>query len=109
MNFDGRGRLNGEDNVDSAGNQLTGYVSSIGYNQAGQVTGLNLGNGVSESYGYSADRLQLTSQTATSFAGSLINLKYIYQTVTGDSGVGTSANNSGQLMAISGSIGALAA
>jgi YD repeat-containing protein len=105
MTFDGRGRLSGEDNVDGANNVLTSYVSSIGYNGAGQVTGLNLGNGVNETYGYSADRLQLTSQTATSFTGTLINLKYIYQTVAGDSGVGTTANNSGQLMMISGTIG----
>jgi RHS repeat-associated protein len=105
MNRDSRGRLSGEDNVDAADNVLTSYVSSIGYNEAGQTTGLSLGNGVSENYGYSADRLQLTSQTATSFAASLINVKYIYQTVMGDSGFGTSANNSGQLMMISGSIG----
>jgi RHS repeat-associated protein len=35
----------------------------------------------------------------------LINVKYIYQTVMDDSGFGTSGNNSGQLMMISGSIG----
>jgi RHS repeat-associated protein len=105
MNRDSRGRLGGEDNVDAADNVLTSYVSSIGYNEAGQTTGLSLGNGVSENYGYSADRLQLTSQTATSFAESLINVKYIYQTVAGDSGALTTANNSGQLMMISGAIG----
>jgi hypothetical protein len=38
------------------------------------VTGLTLGNGVVESYGYDTNRLQLTSQTATSGAISLINL-----------------------------------
>src|SRR5712692_4014242 len=80
MNHDSRGRLSGEDNVDGANNVLTSYVSSIGYNEAGQVTGLNLGNGVNESYGYTADRLQLTSQTAIVGATPLINVKYIYQT-----------------------------
>ena len=105
MNFDGRARLSGEDNVDTANSVLTSYVSSIGYNEAGQTTGLSLGNGVNETYGYSIDRLQLTSQTATVGTRPLIDLKYIYQMVAGDSGAGTTAANSGQLMLISGAIG----
>ena len=45
------------------------YLSGIGYNAAGQVTGLTLGNGVSETYGYESNRMQLTSQTATKSGG----------------------------------------
>jgi len=105
MNRDGRGRLSGEDNVDNSNNVLTSYISSIGYNQAGQVTGSSLGNGVNEAYGYSADRLQLTSQTATAGATSLINVQYIYQAPLGYSGTLTTAGNSGQLIQISGTIG----
>ena len=43
---------------------VTGYVSNIGYNIAGQVTGDTLGNGVTEQFGYDTNRLQLTSQKA---------------------------------------------
>ena len=94
---------------DNAGrfNGLTGYVSSIGYNVAGQVTGDTLGNGVTETYGYDANRMQLTSQTATQAAANerLMNLTYGYQASAGQMGSGTTAGNAGQLMSISGTIG----
>ena len=35
------------------------YLSGMSYNLAGQVTGLKLGNGVVESYGYDTNRLQI--------------------------------------------------
>ncbi|MEK6410559.1 MAG: hypothetical protein AABN34_26845 [Acidobacteriota bacterium] len=41
------------------------YLTSATYNGIGQLTGTSLGNGVSESYGYDANRMQLTSQIAT--------------------------------------------
>jgi hypothetical protein len=78
VNRDTRGRLSGLDKVDSLGNVLGTYMSGVGYNVAGQVTGLSLGNGVSEGYGYSADRLQLTSQTATRGVTTLMSLTYNY-------------------------------
>src|SRR6185503_6627979 len=43
MNFDSRGRMIGEDKVDTAGSVLTSYVSGIGYNAAGQVTSMTSG------------------------------------------------------------------
>ena len=48
---------------------LGSYLTSVTYNGIGQLTGTNLGNGVSESYGYDANRMQLTSQTATKSGG----------------------------------------
>jgi hypothetical protein len=75
---DTRGRMSGLDKVDSLGNVLGTYMSGVGYNVAGQMTGLSLGNGVSEGYGYSADRLQLTSQTATRGVTTLMSLTYNY-------------------------------
>lgn len=69
------------------------YLSNIIYNAAGQVTGQTLGNGVVESYGYDANRLQLTSQTATNGATSLINLVYSYAASTGQNGANTTVGN----------------
>lgn len=100
MNHDSRGRFSGEDKVDAGGSVLTSYASSIGYNVAGQITGLNLGNGVNETYSYSSNRLQLTSQSSTKGASTLTNLSYNYQASAGASGVGTTAGNSGQLMSV---------
>ena len=106
-NHDTRGRTNGLDKVDSSGNVLSSYLTSVGYGTAGQVTSVALANGVNETYGYSADRLQLTSQTATKGA-TLMSLTYSYAASAGASGVGTTAGNSGQLMSISGTINSAA-
>jgi RHS repeat-associated protein len=103
VNRDARGRLSGVDKVDSGGGTLLSYLSNVGYNTAGQVTGLNLGNGVSETFRYSDDRLQLTSQTATK-GSTLMNLTYSYAATALQSGAGTTAGNSGQLMSIGGTI-----
>jgi len=97
VTHDNFGRLNG----------LTGYVSSIGYSVAGQVTGDTLGNGVVEAFGYDANRLQLTSQTATKSGNTLMNLTYGYNATAGQMGSGSTAGNAGQLMSISGTIGGL--
>jgi RHS repeat-associated protein len=83
----------------------TNYLSSIGYNTAGYVTGLTLGNGVVENFGYSADRLQLTSQTATKSGTTLMSLAYDYDASSGENGSGSTAGNSGQLMGVTENIG----
>src|SRR5262249_27059734 len=75
MNYDTRGRLLGEDKVNSSGTVLTTYLSNIGYNVAGQTMGLTMGNGVNEIYSYSPDRLQLTRQQATK-GTTLMDLNY---------------------------------
>jgi hypothetical protein len=101
---DAGGRLSGMDKVDTSNNVLLSYLSNVGYNTAGQVTGLSLGNGVEESYGYSSDRLQMTSQTAVKGTTSLMSLSYGYSATAGQSGAGTTAGNSGQMMSVSGTV-----
>jgi RHS repeat-associated protein len=98
-NHDMRGRLNGIDKL-SGGLFVSSYVSGVVYNTAGQETGLTDGSGVAESYTYSNDRLQLTRQTAVKGATTLMDLNYSYASTTGASGVGATAGDSGQLMAI---------
>ncbi|MEK6300191.1 MAG: RHS repeat-associated core domain-containing protein [Acidobacteriota bacterium] len=101
VNHDDKGRMQSLTNEPG---DTSGYLTAIGYNIAGQVTGLTLANGVVESYGYDANRLQLTTQTATKGATSLMNLTYNYQASTGQMGAGSTAGNAGQLMTISGTI-----
>jgi len=85
------------------------YLTSVTYDGIGQLTGTALGNGVAESYGYDANRMQLTSQTATKSGGpanGLMNLTYGYQASAGQMGAGSTAGNAGQLMTISGTMAA---
>jgi hypothetical protein len=85
-NYDDRGRMS----------DMPGYLNGMTYNAAGQVTGFNVvtssGNTVlSESFGYDATRLQLTSQVATKNGGptgGLMNLNYSYQATAGQMGAG---------------------
>jgi RHS repeat-associated protein len=67
------------------------------------MTNFNLANGVNESYGYSADRRQLTSQTAVK-GSTLMSLTYGYSATAGQMGASTTAGNTGQLVSISGTI-----
>ncbi len=82
------------------------YLTSVTYNNIGQLTGTSLGNGVSESYGYDANRMQLTTQTATKSGGptgGLMNLTYAYQASAGQMGAGSTTGNASQLIAINNS------
>jgi RHS repeat-associated protein len=93
--------------VSSMADQYRTYLNNITHNIAGQTTGISLGNVASEVYGYDANRMQLTSQTATQTGGpsnGLMNLAYGYQATAGQSGTGSTAGDSGQLMSISGTI-----
>ena len=84
------------------------YLTGVTYNGIGQLTGTSLGNGVTESYGYDANRMQLITQTATKSGeptGGLMNLTYAYNASAGQMGAGTSTGNAGQLMNVSGTIG----
>jgi RHS repeat-associated protein len=83
------------------------FLTGATYDGIGQVTGTTLGNGVTESYGYDANRMQLTTQTATAGINSLMNLTYNYQGSAGQMGTGTIAGNAGQLMSVSGTMGGL--
>jgi RHS repeat-associated protein len=80
------------------------YLNGTSYNAAGEVTGFTLGNGVSETLGYDAQRLELTSQTATKGASTLLNLTYGYTAQSGQMGAGTTAGNTGQLASVSGTV-----
>jgi len=83
------------------------YLSGVGYDAAGQVTGVTLGNGVAESYGYDANRMQLITYNATAPGGALgglMQLSYVYQATAGQSGAGTTAGNAGQLTSMFGTI-----
>ncbi|HLG15475.1 MAG TPA: RHS repeat-associated core domain-containing protein, partial [Blastocatellia bacterium] len=81
------------------------YLTSVSYDNIGRVSGMNLGNGVVESYWYDANRMQLSSQAATKGATTLMNLTYSYQASAGQMGAGSTAGNAGQLMSVIGSIG----
>ncbi len=72
------------------------------YNNIGQLTADALGNGVTEQYGYDANRMQLTSQKAgtSSPYTNRMDLTYSYSAASGQMGSGSTAGNAGQLMAI---------
>ncbi len=99
MNHDARGRMSGLDKMNGAVVQ-TSYLSQTSYNTAGQVTSMMLGSGVVDTITYDGQRLQLTRQTATKSGSTLMDLNYSYAATAGSSGTGTTAGNSGQLMAV---------
>ncbi|HWX43144.1 MAG TPA: RHS repeat-associated core domain-containing protein [Blastocatellia bacterium] len=104
ISYDSAGRLS---SVGSTLGNPAGFISGMAYNTADQVSGFTLGNGVTEAFGYDSNRLQLTSQKATSpggTSGNLMNLTYAYQASAGQMGTGTTAGDPGQLTGISGSI-----
>ena len=94
MTRDNIGRLSG----------LTGYLNNVTYNAAGQRTSVGLANGVTETFGYDADKLQLTSQTATKGSTTLMNLTYNHQASAGQMGFNTTSGNTSQMVGASGTI-----
>jgi RHS repeat-associated protein len=80
-------------------NSQVNYVSGANYGSAGQVTSLNMGDGTAESFTYDSNRLQLTGQTVTK-GNILLNLGYSYAASAGQHGAGTTAGNTGQLIAM---------
>lgn len=97
--YDMRGRLSA---LTKNNTPAVTYLSGIVYNSAGFPTTLNLGNGVTETYTWSADRLQLTRQQAVKGVTTLMDLNYSYvSSQTGQHGTGTATGkNTGQLMSI---------
>ena len=102
-------------------------MGGVTYNIAGQITGDRLtssgwNNGylinssTAETFGYDTSRMQMTSQTAVTTntnagscvpscppppaGGTNLSLNYSYQASAGQMGVGSTAGNAGQLMAI---------
>ena len=102
VTHDSIGRLSGI--TEQPGNGPT-WLSSVTYNNIGQMTADVLGNGVTEQFGYDANRMQLTSQKAgtSSPYTNRMDLTYSYQAASGQMGAGSTAGNAGQLMAISNS------
>lgn len=68
------------------GNSTSPYATSYGYNPAFETTGFNYGNGVTASFGYSADRLQLTSLAYAKGTNSLFSLGYGYAAAGSNNG-----------------------
>jgi len=119
LSYDSAGRLNGlAEPLPGLNGSAPSYLRSVTYNTAGQVTGDIVGGtqfswgytgGVTEQYGYDANRLQLTSQkagTASPYTNRM-DLTYSYAAAPGQMGSGSTAGNAGQLMSISGTIGGL--
>jgi RHS repeat-associated protein len=79
----------------------------VSYDGIGRLSGITLGNGVTEGFGYDSNRMQLISQTATKNGGptnGLMNLTYGYDATAGQMGAGSTAGTAGQLISISGTI-----
>jgi RHS repeat-associated protein len=101
---DDKGRLSAIQRVNDSGSVQETYLSGINYRADGLISSQNLGNGATESFGYSNDRLQLTSQTVTKGGNTLLNLSYGYGAGAGQMGSGSRAGNSSQVVSVSGTI-----
>jgi YD repeat-containing protein len=86
--YDNIGRVSTVKNNAQGGTQ---YATSAAYNTASQLTGFSYANGVTASYGYSSDRLQLTSLAYSQGGGNLLSLSYGYS---------QSGSNNGQIASI---------
>ncbi len=76
---------------DTFNSASTTYASGFAYNTAGQVTGFNYGNGVAATFGYSADRLQMTSLKYMKGTATLFSLNYA---------LGAPGNNNGLISGV---------
>ncbi len=81
------------------------YLSSVGFNNQGLLSQMNLGNGTSETFSYN-DRFQMTSQSLNKGAEVLQKYDYSYGTVDLATGTVNTQTNNGQLSKIEGWIGA---
>lgn len=84
--YDAIGRMQGVKNNSTSAN----YISSVAYNSAHQVTGFTFGNNVSASFGYTAQRSQLSSINYTQGSTTLFGLSYGYTQNNGNDGEITS-------------------
>jgi len=91
QSFDVIGRLCAVGTTGSTCSTGTTYASGFAYNTAQQPTAFNYGNGVAASFGYSPDRLQLTSLSYAKSGTSLFALGYSY---------GASGSNDGLISSI---------
>jgi RHS repeat-associated protein len=75
------------------------YATGYTYNTAFEATGLNFGNGVNSTFGFSPDRLQMTSLNYIKGTQTLFGLNYFYQQDSTNCPTGAAANN-GQIQCI---------
>ena len=101
---DARGRLSALQRVDLSGTPQESYLSGINYRADGLVSSQTLGDGAIENFGYSDDRLQLTSQKVMKGGATLLSLNYGYGASAGKMGNGSTPGNSGQLVSVTGTI-----
>jgi RHS repeat-associated protein len=104
MGHDARGRMNALQRVDASGAAQETYLSEINYRADGLISSQKIGDGATESFGYSNERLQLTSQTVTNGGATLLGLSYGYEANAGQMGSGSTSGNSDQLVNISGTV-----
>ena len=90
-NLDAIGRLCAVGTSGSTCTTGTTYATGFTYNAAQQPTAFNYGNGVAASFGYSPDRLQLTSLSYAKSGATVFGLAYSY---------GTSGSNDGLISGI---------
>lgn len=76
------------------GTATSPYATGYSYNPASQVTGFNYGNGVAGSFGFSPDRLQLTSLGYAKGPTNLFSLSYWYKQDPTNCASGATGNNS---------------
>ncbi len=81
------------------------YLSSVGFNNQGLLSQVNLGNATSETFSYN-DRFQMTSQSLNRGSEVLQKYDYSYGTVDLATGTVNTQTNNGQLSKIEGFIGA---
>jgi RHS repeat-associated protein len=79
QDFDAAGRLCSVGASGSTCTSGTTYATGFAYNAASLVTGFSYGNGVTASFGYSAERLQMTSLAYTKNSQDLLALGYYYK------------------------------
>jgi RHS repeat-associated protein len=95
QNYDAIGRICSITGSATGCSPSTYYASGLTFNTAGEMTAMNFGNGVSASFGYSADRLQLTSLSYTKSSTTLFSLNYSY---------GSAGSNNGMIAGITDNI-----
>jgi RHS repeat-associated protein len=100
QSFDAIGRLcEIAPQTTGCGTATAPYASSYSYNAAFEATGFSYGNGVNAGFGFSPDRLQLTSLTYKKGSSTLFGANYFYQQDSVNCPAGASGNN-GQIQCI---------
>ena len=95
QSYDAIGRLCAVGASGSTCSTGTTYATGFSYNPAFQVTAFNYGNGVAAVFGFSPDRLQLSSLSYTKGGSTLFSLNYSYGPATSNNGqiAGTDVGN----------------